>query len=361
MKKLFLLSTLMLVMMVVILPMKLKASNYVTVTSFGTYDFSGKKFCILSNMENMPSDDVEFKEYAKYISYAFQMKDAIEVSSQSDEVEICVLMSFDVQDASYIRTVSQPVWGRTSISSVSARTTSSGTTYDYHYNYGVVDYKQKSEKVGKYIHYIDLFVYEINKDGTSEKMVWKASLETSYYKENLPGLFPEMAFHLYNYIGKTLRKEALTPDKGLFYFKNGVFARKDVTYNPYIENGCEQYTKRHSYEVWMVIQNDQKTSVFFVVNYNKSKCLLNNTYLQYKGEKYYFTRLVHAPEYPGEFYEPSEYNEGDKRIGEKAKGFYFRIDFPALPNDAKVFDFISQKKAQKSSKDDLIWRGIHLK
>lgn len=360
MKKLSLLSILMLVMMAVILPMKLKATNYVTVTSFGTYDFSGKKFCILSNMENMPSDDVEFKEYAKYISYAFQMKDAIEVSSQSDEVEICVLMSFDVQDASYIRTVSQPVWGRTSISSVSARTTSSGTTYDYHYNYGVVDYKQKSEKVGKYIHYIDLFVYEINKDGTSEKMVWKASLETSYYKENLPELFPEMAFHLYNFIGKTLRKEALTPNKGLSYFKNGVFARKDVTYNPYIENGCEQ----GSFEVWMVIQNDQKTSVFFsykYYGYRKIKCLLKDAYIYYHGQKYFFTRLVRTRSFSEEFYEPNEDNYEDLRIGEKTWERAFRIDFPALPKDANVFDFISQKKAQKSSKDDLIWRGIHLK
>ena len=81
MKKLYFLSTMMLIVMATMLPQVLKAGWGITthVTSFGTYDFSGKHFCILSNMENISSDDVEFKEYAKYISYSFQIKGGIEV------------------------------------------------------------------------------------------------------------------------------------------------------------------------------------------------------------------------------------------------------------------------------------------
>ena len=72
------------------------------VTSFGTYNFAGKHFCILSNMENISSEDVEFKEYARYISYVFQMRGGIEVSPQSQEAEVCILMSYDIKDASYL-------------------------------------------------------------------------------------------------------------------------------------------------------------------------------------------------------------------------------------------------------------------
>lgn len=371
MKKLYLLSTLMLFVIAAMLPKSMKAQLVEThVTSFGTYNFSGKHFCILSNMENISSDDVEFKEYAKYISYAFQMRGGIEVSPQSKEVEVCILLSYDIKDASYVRTISEPIWGRTDIKSISATTNSLGTNYDFHYNRGVVGYRQSEQKVDKYIRYIDVFAYEIFKgNGVEQKMVWKAYAKSEGNINNLFKVFPCMALTLYKNIGSSTDDDWArfsTEIWAVKNFKQGKYNLKNRTFLPLVESGRSftSYTLgKVVYYIWQIRQEPDFTRIILQVDdskSNKMKCCIfyDNTFIKYKDQKLKWKDAFFINNQTGA-------RTRDVTIGKPNFVFndenFLCIDFPALPDDVLVFDLITQKKEGKSSKEDMIWKGIHLR
>lgn len=364
MKIRYFLSTLMLFVMALILPLSLKAQKVEThVTSFGTYDFSGKHFCILSNMENISSDDLEFKEYAKYISYAFQMKGGIEVSSQSEEVEVCVLLSYDLKDASYVRTISEPVWGKTGVRSVTSTTNSLGTQYYYHYDYGVVGYNQTEKKIDLYNGYIDLFVYEIStKDDDGQKMIWKANAKSEGKFNNLFKIFPCMVFTLYNSIGWPTEDDWArfsTDDWSVNAFKQGEYNSKNVTFLPATES--ERYITSYAadeaiFSIWQVSRNTDFTRIIISILPRYKIKLYKNTYIKYNGKEFKWENAF--------FLDKNGDCERSFSMGKRQIALYWDylcIDFPPLPEDVYVFDLISQKKKDKTSKDDLIWKGIQLR
>ena len=358
MKKHYLLSMLLLCV-VALLPHGLKAGFIVThVNSFGKYNFSEKHFCILTNMEGIPSDDVEFKEYAKYISYAFQMRGGIEVAPESDEVEICILLSYDIKDASYIRTISEPVWGNTSVSSVTAKTNSRGTTtYDYHYNRGIVNYKQSQQLVNKYIRYIDLFAYEVSLDNKdNQRLVWKAYAKSEGSGDNLFSIIPYMALSLHYTIGRTQADFRHTVpssfwDDNTFYylivdmFKNGYFCGKGKTFEPYVENGDHHWFKNDDFKLVAVIKGGKETAV--LLRASPVYKLPRNTYILWNGEEFSCTK---ATNYFFEEITPW------KRCWANCLILYFH----PLPDEADKIDLISQCKKERTKKD-LVWKGIHLK
>lgn len=373
MKKLYLLSTLMLVMMmVVMIPQKLSATSFTTnVTSFGTYDFSGKHFCILSYVENISSDDVEFKEYAKYISYAFQLKGGIEVSPQSEEAEICILLSYDIKDASYIRTVSEPVWGQTTVSSVTAHENlSGGTSYDYSYNRGVVGYKQSEQKVNLFVRYIDLFVYELPTDKNAEhKMVWKAYAKSEGYRDNLYYVFPAMAYSLTDYIGITTARYKKVSDKDRIYedniyyklFEQGKLHRKNITTCP-LRNIVQNPKKNGTRADIIYIVKNRKSTVICVYLYGKTK-LFRNTYIEYDHQKYPLKAMKRGNAIDGSTTAiPISDNQNNVIYNTKRWLYgYFMLYFPPLPENAYVIDILSNKSNDKKSSEDLIWKEIQLR
>lgn len=345
------------IMATILLPQNVNAEYYITtqVTSFGTYDFRDKHFCILSNMENISSDDVEFKEYAKYISYAFQMKGGVEVSPESDKADICILLSYDIKDASYIRTVSEPVWGKTSVSSVTAHTNSSGTHYDYHYNRGIVGYKQSDKKVDLFIRYIDLFVYELshNKD-VADKMIWKAYVKSEGSGDNLFEVFPTMVCTLSKYIGKTIAKNY---DKGLGtndlivkLFEQGILHLKSTTW---LETKPTNAPRKWNTLIYYI----EKTSTQTIVHALWAEKVFKNTYIEVNGQKYPCTAISNPK------------SGGVIPISEKSNNVLFKINlryyldlyFPPLPEDAIIIDVVSQKKKDILSKKDYKWEGIRLR
>ena len=381
MKKLFLLSTLLLFVMAAFLPQSLKAQTEEThITSFGTYNFAGKHFCILSNMENISSEDVEFKEYARYISFVFQMKGGIEVPPESKEAEVCILMSYDIKDASYVRTISEPVWGQTSVSSVTAsKNFLGGTDYNYHYNYGVVNYRQSQQHVNSFNSYIDLFAYELSSNGNEQKkMVWKGYAQCNSRENNLFRLFPSMSLTFYLTIGRTSEDDwskctGLVTSTLTNFFKAGDFCKKNYTFCPYIENGWEQRNWLplmhipNVYAPWVIQKNPSNTIVLMEARWNSLpnygwRSLLyyrffKNTYIQYNGQKYkcQYAETIHRKRI-----------KLGKMITAKGNEVYngstmFYLIFPPLPEDANVIDVISSKRKNKSSKDDIVWRGVHLR
>ena len=362
-------SKIIVIVLTVAFPHMLRAVTIEThVNSFGTYNFSGKHFCMLSNMENVSNDDVEFKEYAKYISYAFQMRGGIEVSPLSDSAEICILLGYDIKDASYIRTISEPVWGQTNVASVTARTNSLGTNYYYNYNYGVVSYKQSQQLVNKFNRYVDLFVYEMSpKDKGNQKMVWKAYAKSEGSMDNLFRVFPFMAFTLYNVIGKTTNDYWFRiPENNLFvdYFRKGELLKQQFTLNPNVDNGCQHTSYelgRDDYWLWLVSKQDFQTVVCLELywgaddhDYDTRYMLYENTYISWKGKQYRCTKAENIS------------NEKEIRLGKHSvaksskQQVYLFLVFPPLPEEADMIDIISQKKKERSSAD-IVWKGVQLR
>ncbi len=362
-------SKVIVIVLTVAFPHMLRAVTIEThVNSFGTYNFSGKHFCILSNMENVSNDDVEFKEYAKYISYAFQMRGGIEVTPQSDSAEVCILLGYDIKDASYTRTVSEPVWGRTDVSSVTARNNSSGTKYYYNYHYGVVDYKQTQQRVNKFNRYIDLFVYEISSnDREKQKMVWKAHAKSEGSEDNLFKVFPFMATTLYNVIGETnvdywFRIPA--DDMFAYGFMKGYFLGRNNTLNPEVDNGIEQtsYEKgRDDYWLGLVKKTDSLTLVVLELNWSRDDedldtyyMLYENTYISWNGKEY---KCIGAENLDNE----ERIKLGKNNVAKSStRRVYLALHFPPLPEEADVIDIISQKKKERSSAD-IVWKGVQLR
>lgn len=378
MKKISLLSTLMLFVMAAFLPMNLKAqTNEIHVTSFGSYDFSGKHFCILSNMENISSDDIEFKEYAKYISYVFQMKGGIEVSPESDKVEVFILMSYDSKDASYIRTISEPVWGQTNVSSVTATPNrSGGVNYNYHYNYGVVDYVPSQQFVNSFNMYIDLFAYTATSVSTGHKLVWKAYVKSNGSDDNLYRTFPAMALASYEAIGETSEDVCESMNSLAFAvcvnsFKKGVLSESFVTYKPSVENGNKKISSSvffgyadNTYRLVAIRKDSHGTNVYLEVSWRSFPSywywndlwfkVPKNTYIRYRGKNYkceYIRDLEDNSVPMGKICKKAYYNNGNAVIA---------LHFPPLPDDAYNIDLLFQQK-NKASEDDLIWRGIQLR
>ena len=372
MKKFYLLSILLLLTMAS-LPQMLKARITTNVTSFGTYDFSGKHFCILSYVENISSDDVEFKEYAKYISYAFQLKGGIEVSPQSDEAEICILLSYDIKDASYIRTVSEPVWGQTTVSSVTAhKNLSGGTSYDYSYNRGVVGYKQSEQKVNLFVRYIDLFVYELPTDKNAEhKMVWKAYAKSEGSRDNLYYVFPAMAYSLTDYIGITTANgyKKVSDENNIYekidiyykLFEQGKLHRKNITTGP-LRNIVQNPKKSGTRANIIYIVKNRKSTVICVYLYGKTK-LFRNTYIEYDHQKYPLKAMKRGNAIDGSTTAiPISDNQNNVIYNTKRWLYgYFMLYFPPLPENAYVIDILSTKSNDKKSSEDLIWKEIQLR
>ena len=350
------------------------------ITSFGTYNFAGKHFCILSNMENISTEDVEFKEYARYISYVFQMRGGIEVPPESKEAEVCILMSYDIKDASYIRTVSEPVWGQTTVSSVTtSKNFLGGTDYNYHYNYGVVNYRQSQQLVNSFNSYIDLFAYELSPNkNEQQKMVWKGYAKCNSHENNLFRLFPSIALTFYLTVGRTSEDDwskctGLVTNTLTNFFKAGDFCNKNCTFCPYVENGWEKRNTlplmnvSNVYAPWVIHKDPSMTLVLMEARWNSWPNysyryqlyyrFFKNTYILYNGQKYecQYAETVHGKKI-----------KLGKMVTAKGNEVYngssmFYLIFPPLPEDANVIDIISQEQKNSSSKDDIIWRGVHLR
>ena len=82
-----------------------------------------------------------------------------------------------------------------------------------------------------------------------------------------------------------------------------------------------------------------------------------NIYIQYNGEKYeclYAENLNRQRFKLGKIYKA----KGNEVYNGSTIAY---LIFPPLPADAKVIDIICQKQQNNSSKDDIAWKGIHLR
>lgn len=233
--------------------------------------------------------------------------------------------------------------------SVTSTTNSLWTQYNYHYDYGVVGYTQSEQKVNLYNRYIDLFAYEISRnEGAELKMVWKAYVKSQGYLDNLYKVFPAMTYTLSDYIGTT------TADGWRKVYDD-------------VQNSCSDY-----YDIAYIMFKERnlhsKNLVLlrpsFVGNKVGIKYICydsNSTFVRIylRGKTKWFKNVFIESNYQKYYCEAVKTCSGielpmDNNVFNK----YWVLDFyfPPLPEDANVIDIISQKKENKSSKDDIVIR-----
>jgi hypothetical protein len=87
----------------------------VKVNSFGDYDMNGKTFVIVPYDNEIDANDFEFKEYASHIKKVLATLGATE--SNATDADLYIQLHYEITDKSYQKTVSQAVYGQTSVSS----------------------------------------------------------------------------------------------------------------------------------------------------------------------------------------------------------------------------------------------------
>lgn len=195
----------------------------ININSFGTYDMSGKSYYIESCMDNLPSNDLEFKEYASYIDMVMKTKGAIRCDNHN-LADMVILMHFDITDESYLINVPKPYGSETT-----------RTDSYYNYSYGITGYHNVTKKVDNYHSVINLFAYD-NKQIETPEMLWKTSISSEGSVSDYRIVFPYLAFSTIPYIGNDTRMmitETLDPNNYIYrlwingrLFDNGIYFPK---------------------------------------------------------------------------------------------------------------------------------------
>ncbi|GHU63707.1 hypothetical protein FACS1894123_07020 [Bacteroidia bacterium] len=203
-----------------------------SVNSYGNYNLQGKTFYIESGDNNVSSNDVEFKEYADYVSKALIFAGAKKTYDKKN-ADMCILVTYGISDESYTETIPMPIWGQTGISSIrtTSNTTTSaqgsvygssygsasvagnsiyGSTYGSVYgsakgnsttstttnvtpSYGITGYTSFDRRVMQYRRVLNVYAYE-NKQTVESSMLWKTNMVSDGRSNNLREILPAMAF-----------------------------------------------------------------------------------------------------------------------------------------------------------------------
>lgn len=317
------------IILVIIIPSICFAQNNsqltININSFGTYDMSGKSYYIESCMDNLPTNDLEFKEYASYIDMVMKMNGAIQCDDH-DNADIVILMHFDITDESYLINVPKPIFGQY-LSSVTTTSSSNGsvnvegfsnsqgwidvdgyyargfgnvnaygtettrTNSYYNYSYGITGYHNVTKKVDNYHSVINLYAYD-NKRIETPEMVWKTSISSEGSVSDYRIVFPYLAFSTISYIGNDTRMmitETLNPNNYIYklwingrLFDDGIYHPRckrietdklielvlsEKTNNEIIITIHERYSSS-----WDRIWTPQKENFFIVVDGQEIGC-----------------------------------------------------------------------------------------
>lgn len=285
----------------------------VTVQSFGNYNIKGKKFVIESGMDNIPSNDIEFKEYASLLSKSLEMEGA--TPSFDEKADVSILMSYNIFDASYYQTNSIPVFGQTGVASstTTSHTTSSasgtahsstngyaygssyssgGATYGsaighsstntnvningssttkstttYNPSYGVIGYSDQTELVK---HNVSELTITAN-NTTNADMLFKTKVKIESSSDNIRKIIPYLIYSCFGNIGKTNEYNTILYNQDYFYslWKEGLLIKPFVYAYPRCgEIGID---KKYDYlELVAIEKSSNSSTVVLKINQGKS-------------------------------------------------------------------------------------------
>lgn len=171
-----------------------------------------KKYLIFSGMEDISPNDLQFKEFGRYVNRALKSQGFLPVKSV-EEAEIAIFLSFGISDPKEEEyTYSVPIWGQTgvrssytqgSVHSFGNTSTFSGRT-TYQPSFGITGTKTRTEKSITFLRYMVLnaFDFKAFKESEKEIQLWKTEVTSEGYSDDLRKVSPVMVAGAMPYIGK---------------------------------------------------------------------------------------------------------------------------------------------------------------
>ncbi len=336
--------------------------------SFGEYDMEGKTFYIESGNLAVSSNDLEFKQYADYITQTIKWKHAIPTTDKKN-ADVCVLLDYGITNTSYVALRSIPVWGQTGISSITTETQSSGNLYSnanaysfgnqvsvneiangssvsestskIDYNYGISGYRNVSKNVKRYTRFINLYAYD-NKQREGEPiMLWKVNGTSEGSSDDLTKVFPHMAGHLLTFIGANSDgfREIGSYSDDLFVenIKHKVFLADNMYLNP-------KYTSFNDKSIVEIISINslENETILMICSLKKQIIFSSQTYLLCNGKKVALKSVDNV--------------KMDAYIRGPLMSYYY-LHFPIRLSKGEKFDVISYKD-QKEKNIRWGWHNI---
>jgi hypothetical protein len=172
---------------------------------------NGKTFMVLPGDTQVSASDLQFREYARYVSRALQERGFIPAQEkQTPELEIFLTYGIGNPELR-VRNYTVPVWGQTSTQIVtrehthenqSGHTTVSETEVTP--EYGVTGFSSQSEQYSVYPKFITLEAYQVKPDtqiGQPLEITWKVTLRAEGKRNDLRHAFPVMVAASVPYLG----------------------------------------------------------------------------------------------------------------------------------------------------------------
>jgi len=177
---------------------------------------STKKVIIFSGIKDITKEDLQFKEYERYVTKAFIKKGYV-VTNNPEEADIGVFLTYGIggpQEHTY--NYSMPVFGQTGVSSAQTfgtvqgfgnSATYSGTT-TYTPSYGIVGATSGVGTVVTYTRFMRLDAYDLAgyRESKKEKHLWRTDTSSTGTSGDLRMIFPVMVAAAAPYIGENTEK-----------------------------------------------------------------------------------------------------------------------------------------------------------
>lgn len=169
------------------------------------------KYVLLSGDNKLNSGDLQFQEYASYITRAL-LKRGFTQAESIDSAEVAIFLAYGIgepQEHQY--SYSRPIFGQTGVSS--SYTTGSATTYggltnysgitSYTPTYGITGIANHTDTYVTYYRYLILDAINADEFRTSNKLnqEWKTTITSTGSSSDLRKIFPLMVAASVPYIG----------------------------------------------------------------------------------------------------------------------------------------------------------------
>lgn len=313
-----------------------------SVSSFGSYNVLGKTFFIESGDKSVSSTDVEFREYANYITNSLKLQGAKETTDKKN-ADMCILVNYGISDESYTETVPFPIWGQTGISSISTTSNITGTNTTTRVNptYGITGYTSVDRRVSQYCSVLNIYSYD-NELNNEPIMLWKTNLLSCGSSSDFSKILPYMAYTAWGKMGNsTDGTESYTTLEDDYFFhcwKLGILNQSNITTFP----SANQTNAPSNFQIAIV----EKASSETILIIRKSGCpsyysINPNTYIEYNDQKYFIKSV-------------DNYTLGQK-IKKECGLRYLCLHFPSIPDNAKYINII------ENVENGFEWYGVSIR
>jgi hypothetical protein len=182
----------------------------------GGADVTGAVYAIFPGNQNTDPNDLQFREYASYLSRALKILGYAEAApGASPDIEI--YLSYGMGDAvQHVSTYNVPVYGQTGVQSYTyvntTRNASGISTISNTYEtpqYGITGFTTQTDTYTTYPKYIIIDAYDARNvtQGSQMKQIFKTSISSQGASRELRKVFPYMLAGAEKYIGANTGEE----------------------------------------------------------------------------------------------------------------------------------------------------------